>query len=59
MIAFDRDLKRIEAYFKPEQQPESKSRSWFAAAAIATARTVLILFAVGAATGAALRYLGT
>jgi hypothetical protein len=60
MIAFDKRLKEIEAYLKPnEQQPESKSRPWFAAAASATARTVLILFAVGAATGAALLYLGT
>jgi hypothetical protein len=60
MIAFDRNLKGIEACLKPnEQQPESKSRPWFAAAASATARTVLILFAVGAATGAALLYLGT
>src|SRR5262249_32745088 len=60
MIAFDRRLKGIEAYLKPsEQQPESKSRPWFAAAASATAMTVLILFAVGAATGAALLYLGT
>jgi len=63
MIAFDRQLKGIEASLKPsepsEQQPESKSRPWFAAAASATARTVLILFAVGAATGAALLYLGT
>jgi len=61
MIAFDRHLKGIEASLKPsepsEQQPESKSRPWFAAAARATARTVL--FAVGAATGAALLYLGT
>ena len=61
MIAFDRRLNRIEAYLKPsepsEQQPESKSRPWFAAAASATARTVL--FAVGAATGAVLLYLGT
>ena len=61
MIAFDRHLKGIEAYLKPtepsEQQPESKSRPWFAAAARATARTVL--FAVGAATGAVLLYLGT
>jgi hypothetical protein len=56
MIAFDRNLKEIEAYVKPN---ESKSRPWFAAAASATARTVLILFAVGAATGAALLYLGT
>jgi hypothetical protein len=60
MIAFDR---RIEACLKSsepsEHQPESKSRPWFAAAASATARTVLILFAVGAATGAALLYLGT
>ena len=57
MIAFDKQLKGIEAYLKPsepsEQQPESKSRPWFAAAASATARTVLILFAVGAATAAA------
>ena len=60
IIAFDRQLKGIEAYLKPsEQQPESKSRPWFAAAASATARTVLILFAVGAATGAVLYYLGT
>ena len=63
MIAFDRQLKGIEVYLKPsepsEQQPESKSRPWFAAAAIATARTVSILFAVGVATGAALLYLGT
>jgi hypothetical protein len=61
MIAFDRHLKGIGASLKPsegEQQP-SKSRPWFAAAASATARTVLILFAVGAATGAALLYLGT
>ena len=44
MIACDRQLKEIEAYLKPgEQQPESKSRPWFAAAASATARTVLIL----------------
>jgi hypothetical protein len=58
MIAFDRHLKGIEVAIKPsepsEQQPESKSRPWSAAAARATARTVLILFAVGAATGAAL-----
>ena len=63
MIAFDRHLNVIEASLKPselsEQQPESKSRPWFAAAASATARTVLILFAVGAATSAALLYLGT
>jgi hypothetical protein len=63
MIAFDRHLKGIEAYLKPsepsEQQPESKSRPWFLAAASATARTVLILFAVGAATAAALLYLET
>ena len=60
MIAFDMHLKGIEASLKPsEQQPESKSRPWFAAAVSATARTVLILFAVGAATGAALLYLGT
>jgi len=60
MIAFDRQLKGIEAYLKPsEQQPESKSRPWFAVAATATARTVLILFAVGTATGAVLHYLGT
>ena len=63
MIAFDRHLKGIEASLKPsepsEQQPESKSRPWFVAAASATARTVLILFAVGAATSAALFYLGT
>jgi hypothetical protein len=58
MIAFDRRLNGIEAYLKPsEQQPESKSTPWFAAAGRATARTAL--FAVGAAVGAALLYLGT
>ena len=61
MIAFDRHLKGIEAYLKAgersEQQPESKSRPWFTAAASATARTVLV--AVGSATVAAsLLYLG-
>jgi len=63
MIAFDRQLKGIEAYLKPsepsEQQPESESRLLFAAAARATARIILILFAVTAATGAVLHYLGT
>ena len=63
MIAFDRQLKGIEARLKPsqpsEQDPESKSRPWFAAATIAMARTVLIVFAVGAATSAVLLYLGT
>jgi hypothetical protein len=63
MIAFDRHLKQIEVHLKlsepREQQPESKSRPWFAAAARAAARTVLTLVAVGAATGAALHYLGT
>ena len=62
MNAFERNLKGIEACLKPgepsEQQPESKSRPWFAAAASATARTVSILFAVGVATGAVLLYLG-
>jgi hypothetical protein len=63
MIEFDRRLDGIEAYLKSsepsEQQPESKSRPWFAAAATATAR--IVLFAVGAAVGAALTtfYLGT
>ena len=63
MIAFDRNLKGIEARLKPsepsEQQPESKSRPWLAAAASATTRTVSILFAVGATTAAVLHYLGT
>jgi hypothetical protein len=60
MIAFDRHLKGIEAYLKPSaQQPKSKSRPWFAAAARATARTVTVFFAVAAATGAVLLYLGT
>jgi hypothetical protein len=63
MIAFDRQLKGIEACLKPsqpsEQQPESKSRPWFAAAASATAGTVSILFVVGVATGTVLLYLGT
>jgi hypothetical protein len=62
MIAFERNLKRIEDCLKPsepsEQQPESKSRPWLAAAASATVRTVSILFAVGVATSAVLLYLG-
>src|SRR5262245_52349195 len=61
MFAFDRHLRDIEASLKPsepsEQQPESRSRPWFAAAASTTARTVLILFATGAASGAVLHYL--
>ena len=62
-IAFDTRLRGIEASLKPsepsEQQPESKSRPWFAAAASATARAALL--AVGAAIGATLTkvYLGT
>jgi hypothetical protein len=63
MIALDTRMRGIEAYLKAsepsEQQPEGKSRPWFAAAAIATARTLSILVAVGVATGAALHYLGT
>jgi hypothetical protein len=63
MIAYDRQLKGIEAYLKSsqpsEQHPESKSRPWIGAATRAAARTVLTLFVVGAATGAALLYLGT
>jgi hypothetical protein len=59
-IAFDTRLRALEAYLKPsEQQPDSKFTPWFAAAASATARTVLVLFAVGAATSATLFYLGT
>jgi hypothetical protein len=53
-------MNEIEAHLKlNEQQAESKSTPWFAAAASATARTVL--FAVGAVVGAALTkfYLGT
>jgi hypothetical protein len=63
-IAFDTRMRGIEAYLKAsepsEQQPESKPTPWLAAAASATARTVL-LFTVGAAVGAALTklYLGT
>jgi len=59
-IALDSRLRGIEAYLKPsEQQPDSKFTPWFAAAASATASTVL--FAIGAAVGAALTklYLGT
>ena len=64
IIAFNMHLKGIEAYLKAaersERRREGKSRPRFAAAASATARTVLILFAVGAATGAAvLLYLAT
>jgi hypothetical protein len=62
-IALDTRMRGIEAHLKAsepsEQQPESKSTPWLVAAASATARTVLILFAVGAATGAVLHYLGT
>jgi hypothetical protein len=62
MIALDTRLKRIEAHLKRSepsaQQPESKPRPWFAAAARATARTLFVLLAVGAATGALLHYLG-
>jgi hypothetical protein len=54
IIAFDTHLKGIEAYLKAaersERRRESKSRPRFAAAAGATARTVLV--AVGAAIGA-------
>ena len=57
MIAFDRHLKGIEAYLEPSEPREQQP--WFLAAASATARTVLILFAVGAATAAALLYLET
>jgi hypothetical protein len=62
IIAFDMHLKGIEAYLKAgeriERRRESKSRSWFASAGSATARTVLV--AVGAAIGATvLLYLTT
>jgi len=64
MMGLDRQLKGIEAYLKrnepSEQQPESsKSSSWRAAAVRTAARTVLVLFAVGAATAAVLHYLVT
>jgi hypothetical protein len=63
MIAFDRHLKEIEVHLKlskpSEQPPESKSKPRFTGAARAVARTVLTLVVVGAATGAALHYLGT
>jgi len=59
IIGFDRHLQGMEVYLKPSEQPESQSRSWFRAAGSALARTVLTLVAVGAATGAALHYLGT
>jgi hypothetical protein len=62
MIGLDRQLKEIEAYLKrnePSEQHSSKSRPWLAAAARAAARTVLVLFAVGAITGAVLRHLVT
>ena len=62
-IAFDTRMRGIEAYLKAsepsDQQPESRSTPWVAAAASATARTAL--FTIGAAVGAALTklYLGT
>ena len=61
-IAFDTRMRGIEACLKAsepsEQQPESKSTPWVAAAAGATARTAL--FTIGAVVGAALTklYLG-
>jgi len=62
IIAFDMHLKGIEAYLKAaersERRRESKSRPWFADAANAAARTVLVT--VGAAIGATvLLYLAT
>jgi hypothetical protein len=62
IIAFNMHLKGIEAYLKAaersERRREGKSRPRFAAAASATARTVLV--AVGAAIGATvLLYLAT
>jgi hypothetical protein len=62
IIAFDMHLKGIEAYLKAgersERRRESKSRPWFASAASATARTVLV--AIGAVIGATvLLYLAT
>jgi hypothetical protein len=63
MIGIDRHLKEIEIHLKlskPSEEPlESKPNPRFAGAARAAARTVLTLVAVGAATGAALHYLGT
>ena len=63
MIGLDRQLKGIEAYLKrnepSEQQPEGSKSRGLAAAARAVARTVLVLFAVGATTGAVLLYLVT
>jgi len=47
MIAFDRRLNGLKPSEPSEQQPESKSSPWFAAAATGTAR--IVLFAVGAA----------
>jgi DNA-binding HxlR family transcriptional regulator len=64
MLRFDQRLKEIEVHgllskLSEQQQPESKSRPWTAAAGRAAARTILTLFAVGAGTGAVLHYLGT
>jgi hypothetical protein len=64
MLRFDKRLQEIEvpallSKLSEQQQPESKSRPWIAAAGTAAARTILTLFAVGAGTGALLHYLGT
>lgn len=62
LIGLDRQLKEIEAYLKrnePSEQPSGKLRPSLAGAARAVARTVLVLFAVGAATSAVLLYLVT
>ena len=64
LIGLERQLKGIEAHLKrnepSEQQFESsRSNSWRAAAIRTGARTVLVLFAVGAATAAVLHYLVT
>ena len=62
IITFDMHLKGIEAYLRAgersERRRETESRAWFATAASATGRTVLV--AVGAAIGATvLLYLAT
>jgi hypothetical protein len=56
MIGLDRQLKGIEANLK-RNEPSEGSESRLAAAARAAARTVLVLFVVGTATGPVLRYL--
>jgi predicted nucleic acid-binding protein len=58
MVSFDTNILVYATVSVPLAQTH-RAREWFAAAARATARTVTVFFAVGAATAAVLLYLGT